>query len=69
MTKQLNSLLQKEMSRKEFLATMGFGLASVMGLSTVLHMLTGKSLSGQLGRHQSFGGYGASSYGGRKNGA
>jgi hypothetical protein len=29
MTKQLNSLLQIEMSRKEFLATMGFGPASL----------------------------------------
>jgi hypothetical protein len=71
MTKPLNTLLQKEMSRKEFLATMGFGLASLMGLSSVIQMLTGKSLASQLGgHHQSHsGGYGSSAYGGSKNGA
>lgn len=70
MTKHLDTLLQKEMSRKEFLATLGFGLASVMGLSTVLHLLTGKSLNTHLG-HATVGasGYGSSAYGGRKDGA
>lgn len=67
MTKPLNQLLQKEMSRKEFLATMGFGVASVMGFSGVVKVLTGKSLSTSLG-HQS-NGYGSSPYGGAKNGA
>lgn len=70
MTKHLNILLEKEMSRKEFLATLGFGVASMMGLSTILHMLTGKSLSSQLGHQTAHaGGYGASAYGGRKDGA
>jgi hypothetical protein len=70
MTKPLTTLLQKEMSRKEFLATMGFGVASVMGLSTVIQLLTGKSLQSQLGQHtgQSLGGYGMSAYGGQKDG-
>lgn len=67
MTKPLNSLLQKEMSRREFLATMGFGLASVMGLSTVISMLTGKPMGGTISQNQSFG-YGGGAYGGRKNG-
>ncbi len=53
------------MSRKEFLATLGFGLASIMGFSTLVRLLTGKSS----GHHLSdkFGaGYGSSAYGGGK---
>lgn len=69
MTKQLNMLLQKEMSRGEFLVTLGFGLASVMGLSTVLHLLTGKSMSTHFGHATAqASSYGASAYGGRKDG-
>jgi len=56
---KLHELMQKEMSRKEFLATIGFGVASIFGLSTILHML-GK------GPKQADHGYGASSYGGNK---
>lgn len=68
MTKPLNTLLQKEMSRQEFLVTIGFGLASVLGLSGVLKMLTGKSLSSQLGHRGSVSGFGAGVYGGSKDG-
>jgi hypothetical protein len=69
MSKPIDALLQKEMSRKEFLATLGFGLASVMGFSTLLHLLTGKSFSSQLEHHQSEvnSGYGSSVYGGNKD--
>jgi hypothetical protein len=56
---QLQDLMQKEMSRKEFLATLGFGVASIFGLATILRML-GK------GPQQSGRGYGSSSYGGSK---
>lgn len=35
----LESIMQKEMSRKEFLATIGFGLASIAGFSTILQLL------------------------------
>jgi hypothetical protein len=70
MTKPINAVLQKEMSRKEFLATLGLGVASVMGLSTIVRVLTGKSISGQLGHHQSQAiGYGGGTYGGTKKGA
>jgi hypothetical protein len=70
MTKPLDTLLQKDMSRKEFLATLGFGLASVMGLSTVIHMLTGKSVTSHIGFNSAqTSGYGSSAYGGRKDGA
>jgi hypothetical protein len=60
MQKQVNSLLQKEMTRKEFMATLGFGMASVMGFSTIIRMLSGKPLS----HHKSLsGGYGSNPYG------
>lgn len=62
MQKQLQTLFQKEMTRKEFLATLGFGMASMMGLSSLIKMATGKSLS-PLGKH-SDSGYGSSAYGG-----
>lgn len=59
------------MSRKEFLATMGFGVASVMGISTLLQTVTGKSLVPAVLQNQSHAqsGYGSSAYGGSKNGA
>jgi hypothetical protein len=60
--KQLATLVQKEMTRKEFITTMGFGLASVFGFSTIVHLLSGKSLLA----HKSQMGYGSSSYGGER---
>lgn len=59
MQTQVNELLQKEMSRKEFLATLGFGVASVFGLGTILRLL-GHNSSASMG-------YGSSSYGGNKS--
>jgi hypothetical protein len=56
---QLNELMDKEMSRKEFLATVGFGIASIMGLSTIIKFLTGK-------KQQQVSGYGGGAYGGAK---
>lgn len=50
--------MQKEMTRKEFLATMGFGLASVLGFSSIIGLLSGKSY-----KHVNSG-YGSSLYGG-----
>jgi hypothetical protein len=56
--------MQKEMSRKEFLATLGFGLASIMGFSSIIHLLTGKSFSHHgLTNH----GFGNGAYGGGKD--
>jgi hypothetical protein len=58
MQKQVNEIMQKEMSRREFLAALGFGVASVFGLGTILRLL---------GHQQSASaGYGSSSYGGLK---
>lgn len=56
--------MQKEMDRKEFLATLGFGMASIMGFSAIIHLLTGKSFT----RHgiSRDNGYGINAYGGSK---
>ncbi len=62
MQKNITDIMQREMTRKEFIATLGFGVASIMGFSTILHMLTGKSLGAAGGRHAS-NGYGANPYG------
>lgn len=63
MNQHLNNLMQKEMTRKEFMATLGFGLASIMGFSSIIKLLTGKSF----GSHtQQNGGYGSTVYGGGK---
>ena len=66
MTKPIDSLLQKEMSRKEFLMTLGFGLASILGFSTLIHLLTGKSFESHVHRPSSFG-YGDMPYGGGRD--
>ncbi len=65
MNKNLDVLMQKEMSRKEFMMTLGFGLASIMGFSTIVRLLTGKSADHHLmGRTSN--GYGSTPYGGGK---
>ena len=63
MSKPLEDLLQKEMDRKEFLTTVGFGVASLLGLSTVLQLL-GKSNGGVFNNASAEAGYGSSAYGG-----
>ncbi|HET8709143.1 MAG TPA: hypothetical protein VFL85_02575 [Candidatus Saccharimonadales bacterium] len=67
MTTQVATLLQKEMSRKEFLATMGLAAGSVLGLSSIIKLTTGKSLTSSLGGglapHHRSNGYGMSPYG------
>lgn len=64
MDKPITALMQKEMSRREFLTTLALGVGSIMGFSTIIRLLTGKSLDRHLG-HASLG-YGASPYGGGK---
>lgn len=59
MHRQLQQILHKPMSRREFLVTIGFGLATLVGLAGLLQLL-GKRNPWQA---QSSG-YGASSYGG-----
>jgi Trp operon repressor len=58
----IEPLLQKEMSRREFLLTLGLGIASIFGFSTIIHMLTGKSFESRINQHFEKG-YSSSSYG------
>lgn len=60
MNQQVSTLLQKEVSRKEFLGMSGLAVASIFGLGTVMKLVTGKSLSSN--KHMS-NGYGGSAYG------
>lgn len=60
---KINDLMQKEMTRKEFLATMGFGVATIFGFSSLVTMLTGKNNPFQ---QQNTMGYGSGAYGGAK---
>lgn len=59
---QIKQLLHKDMSRKEFLATLGFGVATIVGLSSLLNML-GKDNPWQSGMQQN---YNSGTYGGGK---
>lgn len=61
--RQLENIMQKEMTRKEFIGTLGFGLASIFGLSSILRYVFGK---GNARNTQTSYGYGANAYGGRK---
>jgi hypothetical protein len=64
MPKPITALMQKEMTRKEFMGTLALGLGSIMGFSSIIRLLTGKSLD----RHLSHGlGYGSSPYGGGRD--
>jgi hypothetical protein len=63
MNKPLNNLLQKEVTRQEFLTTAGLGLAALLGFGHVIRFFTGKSL--ESGAPVATG-YGSSAYGGRK---
>jgi len=61
--RQLDEVMTKEVTRKEFLATLGFGVASLFGLSGIIKFLFGKGTSSQ---HSKLG-YGNGSYGGGRN--
>lgn len=60
MAKQVDELLAKELSRKEFLLTIGLGITAAAGLSSFVNLFTNK----QTGLRQVTSGYGSSSYGG-----
>jgi hypothetical protein len=67
----LQNLLHKEMNRKEFLATIGFGVASIFGFSTIIKFLTGRpnplSLQSQAEPAGRTNGFGASDYGNKRH--
>jgi hypothetical protein len=61
MYKHVDTLMQKEMSRQEFLTTLGFGLMSLFGFSSIIKMMNGMAT----GNHKiAENGYGSSAYGG-----
>jgi hypothetical protein len=63
MQKNIQNLMQKEVSRKEFLGIAGLAVLSIFGFGTIVKLLTGKSVTG----HQSAHDYSASVYGGKKD--
>jgi hypothetical protein len=65
MRDHIGELTAKELTRREFLATLGVGLISIMGLSSILKLLSAKGHAHQLqssGNSRSYG-YGTSAYG------
>jgi hypothetical protein len=68
MAKPLDQLMQKDMSRAEFLATMGLGVASVLGFGRIVELLTGRSLHKNLSSHANVG-YSSGDYGGKTEGS
>lgn len=58
----LDTLFSKEMSRKEFLLTIGVGLTSILGLSSLLNLLSDKPKQLQLSQNS----YSSGPYGGYK---
>jgi len=60
MIEHLDNLMQKEVSRKEFLSMSALAIASIFGFGTIIKLLTGKSL----GSRYASSGYGSSVYGG-----
>lgn len=66
MAAPIQKLMQKEVSRKEFLATLGFGVASIFGLSALLRLLGHQSPLHHLTNDQTSG-YSSGAYGGSKD--
>lgn len=60
MNQHVNHIINKEVSRKEFLGMSGLAIASVFGFGTLVKLLTGKSLTGS---KNAMSGYGSSAYG------
>ncbi len=59
--RELENIMQKEMTRKEFLTTLGFGVASIFGIANILRFVMGRGSNRT--SSASFG-YGSSTYGG-----
>lgn len=62
--KQLEDAMNKEVTRKEFLTTLGFGLASILGFSGIVKLIFSKGANGSPGVSRGGYGYGSSNYGG-----
>jgi len=59
----VSELLQKQVTRKEFMATTGLGIVSILGFSTIIHFLSGKKSSGFATTTRRTSGYGSHPYG------
>lgn len=66
MNAHLSGLMEKEVSRKEFLGMLGLAVISIFGFGTLLKLLTGKSLDTHRAFTSNQFGYGSSVYGGTK---
>lgn len=62
MVKPLEQLLERKMTRKEFLATLGLGAVTIFGFSNLINVLGGGNNRKQSSSPM---GYGSSSYGGK----
>ena len=62
MNAHLSTLLEREVSRKEFLGMSALAVASVAGLGSIIKLTTGKSF--EQGFNAVHAGYGSSAYGG-----
>ncbi len=62
--KQLNTVLQKEVDRKDFLKHVGVAAAAIVGVPAILKVVSQGSVSPA---RSSSVGYGASAYGGAKS--
>jgi hypothetical protein len=62
--KPIQTIASKEVTRKEFLTISALAIASIMGIGTILELLTSKSPKHHLSEYTS--GYSASDYGGKK---
>ena len=65
MAKPIDRLMQKDMTRAEFLATLGLGAISIFGFSYIVEMLTGHNLHKNISSHSDLG-YSSGDYGGSK---
>jgi len=63
--RELENIMQKEMTRKEFLTTLGFGIASIFGIANILKYVMGRGNT-RTGAASASYGYGSSTYGGRR---
>ncbi len=61
--RQLEDAMNREVTRKEFLTTLGFGIASILGFSGIMKFIFGR---GNQQTSRSALGYGGGSYGGNR---
>jgi hypothetical protein len=62
--KPLQTIANKDVTRKEFLTISAFGVASILGIGTIIELLTGKSPKHHLKQYTD--GYSSGDYGGKK---